>query len=45
MQSANGLDPTAPVFLRIETDSKTYWFTTETPEQTRQIAEWVEMNH
>lgn len=39
------LDPTAPVFLRVETESKTYWFTAETPEQTRQIAEWVEMNH
>ena len=35
------LDPTAPVFLRIETDSRTYWFTAETPEQTRQIAEWL----
>ena len=37
------LDPTAPVFLRIETDSRTYWFTAETPEQTRQIAEWLRL--
>lgn len=38
------LDPTAPVFLRVETESKTYWFTAETPEQTRQIAEWLRLH-
>lgn len=38
------LDPTAPVFLRVETDSRTYWFTAETPEQTRQIAEWLRLH-
>lgn len=37
------LDPTAPVFLRVETESRTYWFTAETPEQTRQIAEWLRL--
>lgn len=36
------LDPTAPVFLRIETGSKTYWFTAQTPQQTQDVAEWVE---
>ena len=36
------LDPTAPVFLRVETDSKTYWFTAQTPEQTQDVAEWLE---
>ena len=36
------LDPTAPVFLRVETDSKTYWFTAQTPEQTRDVAAWLE---
>lgn len=38
------LDPTAPVFLRVETESRTYWFTAETPEQTRQIAEWLRLH-
>lgn len=37
------LDPTAPVFLRVETESRTYWFTAETPEQTQQIAEWLRL--
>lgn len=37
------LDPTAPVFLRVETESRTYWFTAETPEQTQQIAEWLQL--
>ncbi len=39
------LDPTAPVFLRVETDDKTYWFTAETPEQTQQVAEWLNEEH
>ena len=38
------LDPTAPVFLRVETESRTYWFTAETPEQTQQIAEWLRLH-
>ena len=38
------LDPTAPVFLRVETESRTYWFTAETPEQTQQIAEWLQLH-
>lgn len=38
------LDPTAPVFLRVETGSKTYWFTAQTPEQTRDVAAWLEGN-
>lgn len=38
------LDPTAPVFLRVETESRTYWFTAKTPEQTRQIAEWLRLH-
>ena len=38
------LDPTAPVFLRVETDSKTYWFTAQTPEQTQDVAAWLEGN-
>lgn len=36
------LDPTAPVFLRIETNNRTYWFTAQTPEQTRNVEEWLE---
>ncbi len=39
------LDPTAPVFLRVETESKTYWFTAQTPEQTKQIAAWLNAGH
>lgn len=38
------LDPTAPVFLRVETESRTYWLTAETPEQTQQIAEWLRLH-
>lgn len=33
------LDPTEPPFLRIEQNGKVYWFTSETPQQTREIKE------
>ena len=36
------LDPTAPVFLRVEAEGQVYWFTAETEEQTRAMARWLQ---
>lgn len=36
------LDPTDPLFLRVEADGRVYWFTAETPELTRNMGQWLE---
>jgi len=35
------LDPTDPLFLRVEADGRVYWFTAETPELTRNMGQWL----
>ena len=36
------LDPTQPPFLRVETETGTYWFNAETPDETRAAAQELE---
>ena len=35
------LDPTDPLFLRVEAGGQVYWFTAETPELTQSMGQWL----